>query len=120
MMIQKMISNFWLSNSWIMQTVFVPNVLISLYITLCRVCSKRSNQSVHNTLRKLSNDSLIKVCKFDKRNGVAILESEDYYAKLDKIDNDKTKFVEIWQDTDIVSYIMLKICALHVNYICKN
>ena len=42
-----------------------------------RVCSERSNQSLHNTLRKLSNDSLINICKFNKGNGVAILESED-------------------------------------------
>ena len=40
-----------------------------------RVCSKRSNQSLHNTLRKLCNDPSIKVCKFDKGNRVAILES---------------------------------------------
>ena len=66
-----------------------------------RVCSERSDQSLHNTLRKLSNDPLIKECKFDKGNGVAILESEDYCAKLNKIIHDKTKFVEIRQDTDI-------------------
>ena len=65
-----------------------------------RVCFERSNQSLHNTLRKLPNDPLIKICKFGKGNGVAILESEDYCAKLDKID-DKTKYVEIRQDTDI-------------------
>ena len=29
------------------------------------------------------------------------MESEDYYTKLDKIVNDKTKFVEIRQETDI-------------------
>ena len=66
-----------------------------------RVCSERSDQSLHNTLRKLSNDFMIKVCKLDEGNGVAILESEDYYAKLDKMIDNKTKFVEIRQNTDI-------------------
>ena len=76
-----------------------------------RVCSERSNQSLHKLsklyiLRKLSNDPLIKVCKSKKGNGVAILESEDYCAKLDKIVNDKTKFVEIRQDTE--TYLLRK------------
>ena len=66
---------------------------------------------------------MIKVCKFDKGNRVAILESENYYAKLDKIVNDKTKFLEIRQDTDIhpiiqkensVSYYVKK-CLNRVN-----
>ena len=36
---------------------------------------------------------------------VAILESDDFYAKLDKIVNDNTKLVEISQDTDIYPII---------------
>ena len=61
-----------------------------------RVCSERSNQSLYNTLRKLSNDPQIKARKVYKKNEVAILESEYFYAKLDKMVNDKIKFVEIW------------------------
>ena len=38
---------------------------------------------------------LIKICKFDKGRGVAVLNSENYYAKLHLIASDTTKFVEI-------------------------
>ena len=56
---------------------------------------------MHNTLKKMSQDSSIKVCKFDKGNGLAILDSTDYDAKLHKIIQDKSKFVEVRQDTAI-------------------
>ena len=58
----------------------------------------------------MSNDSSIEVCKFGKGNGGAILKSEDYYSKLDKIVNDNIKFVEIRQDTDIINYSKRKFC----------
>ena len=38
-----------------------------------RACSTKINQSLQHTLSKLSQDSTIKVCRFDKGNGVAIL-----------------------------------------------
>lgn len=60
-----------------------------------RICSSRANQCLHSTLNKLSKDSTIKICKYDKGNGVAILNSGDYYRKLDNIIEDKTKFIEI-------------------------
>ena len=60
-----------------------------------RACSTRQNQSLHRTINKLSQDSSIKVCKFDKGNGVAILQAEDYLSKLAKIVNDKSKFEEV-------------------------
>ena len=43
----------------------------------------------------LKRDNNIKVCKFDKGNGTVILDSDDYYKKLDKIVLDDTKFKEI-------------------------
>jgi len=43
----------------------------------------------------LSNDHSIKVCNFDGGKGTAILDSDDYYGKLDSILNDKTKFAEV-------------------------
>ena len=60
-----------------------------------RACSTRINQSLHHTLSKLSQDSTIKVCRFDKGNGVAILNSRDYYEKLEKTVNDQSKFTEL-------------------------
>ena len=36
-----------------------------------------------------------KLCKFDKGNGLAILEVDDYFLKLDKIIEDGSKIVEI-------------------------
>ena len=66
-----------------------------------RACSTRINQSLHHTLCKLSRDSTIKVSRFDKwGNGVAVLNSEDYYEKLEKIVNDQSKFTEIKIDSN--------------------
>jgi len=42
----------------------------------------------------LARDSTIKICKFDKGNGIAILKTKDYFEKLDKIVEDQSKFLE--------------------------
>ena len=55
-------------------------------------CQKRSNQSFHRTLNSLKKDTSIKVCRLDKGNGVAILRTDDYYKKLNKIVLDRSKF----------------------------
>ena len=52
----------------------------------------------HRTLQNLSRDKSIKVCSFDKGNGLVILNSSDYYEKLDAIVNDATKFTTITPD----------------------
>ena len=57
-----------------------------------RVCSSRSNQHFHETVSGLSNDKDIKVCKFDKGTGVCVLNSRDYFSKLDVIIDDSSKF----------------------------
>ena len=46
-------------------------------------------------MKQLRKDDSIKVCSFDKGNGVVILDSDDYYQKLDSIVLDKSKFKEI-------------------------
>ena len=59
-------------------------------------CASKRNQFLHRTLQSLSNNTDIKVCKLDKgRRGVAILNSDDDYAKLDNILADKSKFMKI-------------------------
>ena len=60
-----------------------------------QVCAARNNQAIHRSLLSLSKDSDIKVCKLDKGRGVAVLNSVDYFSKLDSIIYDSTKFVEI-------------------------
>ena len=75
-----------------------------------RACLTRMNQSLHCILNKLSQDSKIKVglCLYDKGNGVAILNSTNYYEKLDKIVNDRSKFVELQIDSSKHSLIAKK------------
>jgi len=73
-----------------------------------RTCSNRINQSLHCTLSKLSKDPRIKICRFDKGNGVAVFNTEDYYAKLDKIICDKSKFVEIETESATVHPLIQK------------
>ena len=63
-----------------------------------RACSSRVNQALHRNLVRLAQDPSIKICKFDKGNGVAIFSAKDYYDKLDKVILDKSKFEEINQD----------------------
>ena len=66
-----------------------------------RICVHPKNAALHNALKKLGNNTRIKVCKFDKGKGVVILDSYDYYAKLDCIINDSSKFHEINQYTKV-------------------
>ena len=56
---------------------------------------QKFNRTLHKILDTLKRDYNIKVCKFDKGNGTVILDSDDYYKKLDKIVLDDTKFKEI-------------------------
>ena len=68
------------------------------FFNACKdVCGSRGNKELHKTLRNLRNDSSIKICSFDKGNGVIIMNSLDYYKKLDDIVLDKNKFKEIKQ-----------------------
>ena len=50
--------------------------------------------ALHQTLSNLAIDSDIKVCKFDKGKGVAILDTKDYYDKLNCIINGNSKFMK--------------------------
>ena len=60
-----------------------------------RVCSTPQNISLHRTLDKLQKNDKINICKYDKGRGVAILDKEDYFGKLDSIINDSSKFERI-------------------------
>ena len=71
-------------------------------------CASKRNQFLHRTLQSLSNNTDIKVCKWDKGCGVAILNSADYYAKLDNIPADKSKFIKINTEQEIYPIIAKK------------
>ena len=60
-----------------------------------KICSTRTNRSLHYTLNKLSQDSAIKVCRYNKGNGIAILDYSNYNSDLEKTDGDNKKFTQI-------------------------
>ena len=66
-----------------------------------RIIKEKSNRILHRTLRKLSQNKNIKICSFDKGQGIVILNSFDYSNKLNKILSDKSKFRIISVPSDI-------------------
>ena len=78
------------------------------------ICTSSNNKKLHHTLTKLRNNKSIKICKYDKGNGVVILDSDDYYAKLDTIINDSYKFhCTASTEKDIVNYVIKTENSLH-------
>ena len=59
------------------------------------ICGNKQNQFLHRTLKGLSLNKSIKVCRYDKGNGTVVLDSSDYFKKLDSIILDETKFQEV-------------------------
>ena len=57
------------------------------------ICNSRKNRNLHKTLRHLSNNKSLKICKMDKGVGVVIMNEKDYYQKLDVIINDHRRFL---------------------------
>ena len=55
------------------------------------------NQSFHKHLSTLANDTSIAIVKYDKGNGVCVLDREEYLSKLDAIVMDESKFVVVEQ-----------------------
>ena len=73
----------------------VRNLYFKFYNESKTLFKSKKHRAFHNTLRKLSRDDSIKVCSMDKGNGVVILNSDDYFSKLDVIVNDTSKFRKI-------------------------
>ena len=71
------------------------------------ICGSRTNRNFHKTLIKLKKDQSIKVCAFDKGNGIVIMNSKDYFDKLDKIIYDTSKFQEIIVNTNL-SHLVIR------------
>ena len=65
-----------------------------------QIYSSPQNSSLHNTLNKIQKDDEIRICHYDKGRGVAILNKNDYYSKLDTIIEDQTKFAKVNFDAE--------------------
>ena len=70
--------------------LFIPSSASSLFILTIS-----PDECQMKSFGKTLLSAVFKICKYDKGNGVAILNSCDYYRKLDNIIDDKTKFIEI-------------------------
>ena len=55
----------------------------------------RKNIALHRTLKQLSRNDTIRICSFDKGVGVVVMNSNDYYDKLDDIICDESKFEKV-------------------------
>ena len=81
----------------------------SSFMSACKkVCSARGNRVFHEALSGLFKDELIKVCSFDKGTGVCVLNSCDYYSKLDVIINDASKFERVATSRSNAKHPVLK------------
>ena len=69
------------------------------------VCNSRKNRALHSTLKSLSNNTAIKCCKMDKGVGVVVMDSDDYFAKLDVIISDKGRFEELSYDMNTATTV---------------
>ena len=79
---EKLISSITYDNNVILTPDFKEN-LKSMEAN--GLCSSKQNQFLHKSLRALSLNKNIKICKYDKGNGVVVLNCTDYFDKLDTI-----------------------------------
>ena len=91
---------------------------VNTFLKSCdRVCTRQHNKSFHRTIRKLASDPSISVCKFDKGNGVVILDRADYVQKCNEILSDDSKFEKL-DSSKITEVIMKKRDSLR-NYVYR-
>ena len=72
------------------------------------ICNSRVNRMFHGTIHRLAKDNGIKVCKYDKGVGLVVLDTDDYYKKLDVIVHDTTKFKNIDMEGNTIHPIVKK------------
>ena len=60
-----------------------------------RACSFRNDIALHRCFNSLSKDRSLRVCKPDRGNGIAILNSDNYKSKLERIISNKTEFSKV-------------------------
>ena len=70
----------------------------------------KKHKALHSTLRALARDKSVKICSYDKGTGLVVMDSDDYFAKLDLIVNDTSKFkkLNIEDDVEKTSKIIAK------------
>ena len=76
----------------------IGNSLNDFHRRIVQMNSSPPQREFRNLIKTLRKRSDVKICRFDKGNGIAILDSSDYLRKLHSIIDDTTKFVEIQQD----------------------
>ena len=106
---EKLLSSITYDNNVILTPDFKEKLksMVKSYVSEANgLCSVKQNQFLHRTLHALSLNKNIKVCKFDKGNGVVVLNCTDYFDKLDTIILDTSKFEEIICDHDSVHPII--------------
>ena len=72
------------------------------------VCNTKKNKAIHNTLKSLKLNNKIKCVKMDKGVRIMVLNTEDYYAKLDKVFEDKSRFRKL--DYNLKNATTLEYC----------
>ena len=72
------------------------------------IFTSRLNREFHKTLSNLHKNKSIKILKFDKGNGIVILNSSDYYNKLGCITNDVSKFKLLSVDDTFSKHSVIK------------
>ena len=70
-------------------------------------CKSYSNKFLHKTLKKLRTTDGIELCKFEKGKRTVILDSKDYFAKLDAIVFSE-KFEEVLVSDNPIHHPVLK------------
>ena len=73
----------------------IKHATMSFLNSAKNVCGNKVNQKFHKTLLDLKKDTSIRICSYDKGNGIVIVNTTDYHQKLDQIIFDKSKFKEI-------------------------
>ena len=69
-----------------------------------KVCNEDKNKRVHDVLRKLANRKDIRICAFDKGNGLVLINTDEYKSKMYEILNDKDKFEQVEVDSEICKH----------------
>ena len=72
------------------------------------ICGARRNREKHCVLKKLAADGNIVYCKYDKGSGVCIMNSTDYFLKLDSIVMNRSKFKTVYIPKDPCKHPVVK------------
>ena len=60
-----------------------------------------TNKRLHRTLTNLAKMKNLKICSFDKGNGIVLVDADEYFNKLDVIINDTSKFKKVQVPDDL-------------------